>query len=72
MTVLRDAALAGSVVVGERAFIGTGATVRDNVRIGAGSVVGAGATILGDVEPNAVYVSERARKLPMSADQAHL
>jgi sugar O-acyltransferase (sialic acid O-acetyltransferase NeuD family) len=66
------AALAGSVVIGERAFIGTGATVRDNVTVGAGSVVGAGATILGDVEPNAVYVTERARKLPMAADQAHL
>lgn len=56
--------IAGSVVVGERAFIGSGATVRDNVTIGAGSVVGAGATVLDDVEPNAVYVAERAKRLP--------
>jgi len=64
--------LAGSVVIGERAFIGVGATVRDNVIVGAGSVIGAGATILGDVEPNAVYVSERPKKLPVTADQVDL
>ena len=64
--------VAGSVVIGERAFVGTGATIRDNVTIGAGSVIGAGATILGDVEPNAVYVAERAKKLAMTADQVRL
>ena len=64
--------VAGSVVIGERAFVGTGATVRDNVTIGAGSVIGAGATILGDVEPNAVYVTERAKKLDVAADQVRL
>lgn len=64
--------VAGSVVIGERAFVGAGATIRDNVTIGAGSVIGAGATVLADVEPGAVYVSERAKRLPMAADQVRL
>lgn len=64
--------LAGSVIVGQRAFIGVGASIRDNVNIGADSVVGAGATILSDVEPNAVYVTERAKKLPIAADRVRL
>jgi sugar O-acyltransferase (sialic acid O-acetyltransferase NeuD family) len=64
--------LAGSVDVGERAFIGAGVAIGDNVRIGEASVVGAGATILRDVEPNAVYVTERASKLAIAADQVRL
>jgi acetyltransferase-like isoleucine patch superfamily enzyme len=64
--------MAGSVIVGERAFVGTGATIRDNVHIGESSVIGAGATILADVEPNSVYVAPSARQLPMRADQARL
>ena len=64
--------LAGSVDVGERAFVGAGVTIRDNVRIGEASVVGAGATILGDVEPNSVYVTERASRLAIAADQVRL
>lgn len=64
--------LAGSVVIGERAFLGVGSTVRDNVTIGAGSVVGAGAVILGDVEPNSVYVPERAKRLAIAADRVRL
>ncbi len=64
--------MAGSVVIGERAFVGVGVTIRDNVTIGEGSVVGAGTTILGDVEPNAVYVPERAKKLELTADQVRL
>jgi sugar O-acyltransferase (sialic acid O-acetyltransferase NeuD family) len=64
--------LAGSIDVGERAFIGAGVTIRDNVTVGEASVVGAGATILGDVEPNSVYVTERASKLAIAADQVRL
>lgn len=64
--------MAGSVVNGERAFVGTGATIRDNVNIGEGSVIGAGATILGDAEPNSAYASPAAKPLPMRADQARL
>jgi acetyltransferase-like isoleucine patch superfamily enzyme len=64
--------MAGSVVIGERAFLGAGVTIRDNVSIGAGSVIGAGATILGDVGPNAVHAAPPARELPMKGDQVRL
>jgi sugar O-acyltransferase (sialic acid O-acetyltransferase NeuD family) len=54
------ATVAGFVTMGERAFIGAGAVVRDGVHIAEATLVGAGATVLRDTQPNEVYVSGRA------------
>jgi UDP-perosamine 4-acetyltransferase len=44
------AALGGYVSVGERAFVGLGASVIPHVSVGAGAVVAAGAAVINDVE----------------------
>ena len=46
--------VSGSVVVGERSFIGVNATLRDNIRIGKACVIGAGALVLKDLPDESV------------------
>lgn len=55
--------LAGTVSVGARAWIGIGATVKQNVKIGAGATLGAGAVCIRDVAPGDVVVGVPARRL---------
>lgn len=55
------ASLAGGVEVGEAAWIGIGASVRQLVRIGADVVVGAGAAVVGDVSDSVTVVGVPAR-----------
>jgi sugar O-acyltransferase (sialic acid O-acetyltransferase NeuD family) len=52
----------GSVVVGERVYVGAGAVIRQRCRIGAGSVIGAGAVVVSDVSPEAVVVGVPAKR----------
>lgn len=49
VTVSPGVNVSGNVVLGEGAFIGTGASIRERVRIGAWSVVGGGAFVMDDV-----------------------
>lgn len=53
----------GNVSIGQRSFIGLGAIIRDGVRLGDRSFIGAGAVVTGDVEADAVYVGNPARRL---------
>lgn len=58
----------GAVHIGDRAYIGAGAVIRQGtstrpVRIGAGAVVGMGAVVLGDVPDGATVVGNPARVL---------
>jgi len=48
--------LAGCVVVGERAFIGTGAVILPRLRIGNDATIGAGAVVVRDIPAGAVVM----------------
>lgn len=61
----------GNVHIGDHAYIGTGAVIRqgrhgDPLRIGTGAVVGMGAVVTHDVEPYATVVGVPARPLKKS------
>jgi sugar O-acyltransferase (sialic acid O-acetyltransferase NeuD family) len=61
----------GNVHIGDHAYIGTGAVIRqgrngDPLRIGTGAVVGMGAVVTRDVEPYATVVGVPARALKKS------
>lgn len=53
--------LAGSVVLGERAFVGIGAKIIPHIKIGEGAIVGAGAVVIKDVPPHTTVVGSPAR-----------
>ena len=53
--------LAGSVSVGECAWIGIGSCVRQQVSIGAHAIIGAGAAVVSDVSASTVVVGVPAR-----------
>lgn len=55
--------LAGSVVVGERSYVGTGASVVPGVRIGADVLIGAGAAVISDLPCGKVFAGVPARTL---------
>ena len=59
-----------AVFIGEQAFIGVGAVLRDQITIGERALVGAGAVVLRDVEPDSVYAGNPARRLTKSALEA--
>jgi len=61
----------GNVHIGDHAYIGTGAVIRqgrrgDPLRIGSGAVVGMGAVVTRDVEPNTTVVGVPARPVTSS------
>lgn len=53
----------GNVSIGQRCFIGLGAIIRDGIRLGDRSFIGAGAVVTSDIEADAVYVGNPARRL---------
>ncbi|MGW5050971.1 acetyltransferase [Actinokineospora sp. NPDC004072] len=55
--------LAGGVVVGESAYLGAGAMVRQGVHIGSEAVVGMGAVVLADVPAGQTWAGVPARRL---------
>lgn len=54
--------LAGTVRVGDRAWIGIGASVRERIRIGADAIVGAGAAVVDHVPKGWTVLGVPARK----------
>ena len=63
--------LAGGVHVGEKTWIGIGASVKNDIRIGRGAVIGAGAVVLNDIPDHAVAygVPARIARFTSSASQ---
>ncbi|MGF6393900.1 acetyltransferase [Pseudomonas plecoglossicida] len=57
------ARLAGGVVVGDRSWVGIGATVRQLIRIGSNVTVGASSAVVRDVPDNLVVAGVPARTL---------
>ena len=53
MTVSPLVAVSGNVTLGQRAFLGTGVSVREKTTVGFDAVVGMGAAVVGDVAPRA-------------------
>jgi maltose O-acetyltransferase len=51
------------IVIGDRVWIGIGATILGGVTIGEGAVVSANATVTRDVEPYAIVAGTPARKV---------
>ena len=65
----------GNVHIGDRAYVGSGAVIRQGrpdapLRIGADAVIGAGAVVLADVPPGTTVVGNPARPLPRDRDPA--
>lgn len=55
--------LAGDCVVGERTWIGAGATVNNGVRICGDCIIGAGAVVIRDINEQGTYVGCPARRI---------
>lgn len=62
-TLAAGVALGGSVRIGEAAYIGMNASIRQSVRIGAASTVGMGAVVLQDVPEEQTWAGVPARAL---------
>jgi len=58
-----SARLAGGVTVGEGAFIGMGAIVKQKINVGKWSIIGIGSLVLHDVDDEDVVVGSPAKKL---------
>ena len=59
--------LSGHVRVEQGCFLGVNAAVGPTVRLGQRTLVGAGAVVLADTEPESVYVSSKAIRLPKTS-----
>lgn len=51
------------VIIGKHVWIGNGATILKGVHIADGSVIGSGSIVTADVEANAIYAGNPARKV---------
>ena len=60
-----NAAVGGTVTVGEGTQVGIGASVRNNVDICGGCTIGAGAAVARDIKVPGTYVGVPARKRPV-------
>ncbi len=58
-----NAALAGTVTVGTRSWVGIGASVRNNLRIAKDCMIGAGCTVVKDIREPGIYVGTPAGRL---------
>ncbi len=62
-TISRDARLSGGVVVGQRVFIGSNATIIPGKTIDNDAYVGAGSVVIRNVKPNSKVFGNPARKV---------
>lgn len=62
-----SAAIAGGVTIGDQAYIGANASVREYLQVGAGAVVGMGSVVVRDVAPGATVAGNPAKALPATA-----
>jgi acetyltransferase-like isoleucine patch superfamily enzyme len=51
------------VHIGEQAFIGVGAVLKEDLKIASRSFIGAGAVVVHDTEEGAAYVGNPARRM---------
>ena len=58
-----NAALGGTVKVGEETHVGIGACVRNNTGICGGCIIGAGAAVVKDINTPGIYVGIPARRM---------
>jgi sugar O-acyltransferase (sialic acid O-acetyltransferase NeuD family) len=56
--------VSGHCKVGSHCFIGVNATISENVTIGSRNLIGPAALVQKDTEDGAVYVAERAKRIP--------
>ena len=57
-----NAALAGTVSVGEKTHVGIGAVVRNNLEITSDVIIGAGAVVVKNIYEQGIYYGVPARK----------
>jgi acetyltransferase-like isoleucine patch superfamily enzyme len=55
--------LAGRIQIGEKCFIGIGATIVDCIEVGANATVGAASLVLKNVEPNSISFGNPAKHI---------
>ena len=60
----------GEIVIGEKSWIGAGATILDGVKLGKGVIVGAGAVVTKDAPDYAVLVGSPARILRIREEKS--
>lgn len=63
VTLTTGVSLGGGVCVGEAAYIGMNASVRERLSVGADSVLGMGAALVADQPPGTVYAGVPARHI---------
>ena len=55
--------IAGTVHIGERTWIGAGATIRNNIDVTNDCIIGIGATVVGDIKEKGTYIGVPAKKM---------
>lgn len=58
-----NAALGGTVQIGELTHVGIGATVRNNIQICSGCTIGASAVVVKNIQESGTYIGVPARKM---------
>jgi sugar O-acyltransferase (sialic acid O-acetyltransferase NeuD family) len=61
--------VSGNCIVESNCFLGVNAVLSNGIKIASGTLLGAGVVITRDTEPDSVYVSPRALKLPKRSDE---
>ncbi|MBQ7830913.1 MAG: acetyltransferase, partial [Clostridia bacterium] len=55
--------VAGTVTLGEKVWLGVGATIKNNVNICADCMIGAGAVVVKDIMESGTYIGVPAKKM---------
>ncbi len=64
-----NAALGGTVCIGEGTHVGIGATVINNVNICSNCIIGAGAVVVNDLTREAIYIGIPAKEMKSTTDK---